>query len=185
MFVSKRERFLWIAVAVVMAAIYLTLGLANSLATWLADTDLDAVLFLLATGLFLAMVLTEGLTKRPSGAEITVALGITAAYVLVAVRLISPVERSHLIEYGVVAILIYMALTERRNNGGRVPVPALLAIGITAALGVIDELIQLALPNRVYDPIDIVFNTMAAVMGVGLIVAIDWVRSKARGGKTT
>ena len=49
----------------------------------------------------------------------------------------------------------------------------LAAILITAAIGVIDEAIQLALPHRVFDPVDMLFNTLAAVSAVaaGLVLA--------------
>ena len=178
MFTSRRERLLWVWVGVVVAGIYLSLGLVNILAEWAAGTGLDAGLFLLGTGLFVAMAVSQGLQQKPTTAEMVVALGVTAVYVLGAVRLVSPVERSHLVEYGVLAILIYVALLERNDNGGRVPAPALMAIGMAMLLGVIDELIQWFLPNRVYDPVDIAFNVIAAVMGVGLVVIVREVRSR-------
>jgi hypothetical protein len=75
--------------------------------------------------LVLATVVTQGLKTRPGGAEISVALGVAAAYLLVFVRMAIPTERSHLVEYGVVALFIYEALLERASQGRRVPVPAL------------------------------------------------------------
>ena len=56
-------------------------------------------------------------------------------------------------EYGVVAVFVYEALTERASRGRRVPVPALLAALATSLLGVLDECIQAFLPSRVLDPI--------------------------------
>lgn len=88
-------------------------------------------------------------------------------------------------EYTVVALLIYEALTERASNGRRVPVPALLAIGATALLGVLDEGIQALLPSRVFDPIDILFNALAGLMAVLASVALAWARrlgNKIRSG---
>ncbi|MCP4319884.1 MAG: hypothetical protein GY789_28880, partial [Hyphomicrobiales bacterium] len=83
-------------------------------------------------------------------------MGVTAVYLLVFVRMVSPAERTHLIEYGVLAVFIHKALAECANNGRSVPVPALLAVLATALLGVIDECIQAFLPIRVFDPLDIV-----------------------------
>ncbi|MYE06585.1 MAG: VanZ family protein [Chloroflexi bacterium] len=82
-------------------------------------------------------------------------------------------ERSHLIEYGVLAIFIHAALTERGEQGRAVRWPAVVAILATTAIGVIDELIQLALPHRVFDPVDMLFNTLAAgsAVGAGLVLA--------------
>ena len=91
-----------------------------------------------------------------------------------------PTERSHLIEYGVVGILIFEALTERASQGRRVPLPPLLAVLATATLGVLDEGIQAILPNRVFDPVDILFNLLAGTMAVGASVALAWARRWTR-----
>ena len=85
-------------------------------------------------------------------------------------------ERSHLIEYGVVALLIYEALTERASQGRRVPVPALLAFLAAVVVGVVDEGIQWFVPVRVFDPLDILFNALAAFMAVAGSVALAWAR---------
>lgn len=161
---------------VVMVAIYSTLGLARALADTWGDTGLGAVLFILAAVMVLVAIVTQGLSTRPSGAEIGVAIGVAAAYLLVFVRMSVPTERSHLMEYGVVAILIYEALQERVSQGRQVPVPALLAIVITTLLGAIDECIQSMLPSRVCDPRDILFNVLAAVMAVVTSAALSWAR---------
>ena len=117
-----------------------------------------------------------GLRVRPGGAEIAVALGVVTAYLLVFVRMSIPTERSHLIEYGVVALFIHEALAERARHGRRVPAPALLAVLAATLIGVVDECIQLALPSRVFDPIDMLFNLLAAVMAVTASSALRWAR---------
>lgn len=178
MFTSARERRLWLVVLAVVATIYATLGLAGALADVLGDSGLDAVTFVLGALLVLAAVVIYGATMRPGGREIFVVVGLAAVYVLLITRLTSPVERSHLMEYGVVAVLVYAALLERRSNGKPVPVPGLLAIGATAIIGTVDELIQWVLPNRVFDPIDIVFNIGAAAMAVAASGLILWVRRR-------
>ena len=61
----------------------------------------------------------------------------------------------------------------------RVPVPALLATAIASLIGVLDEGIQWFLPRRVLDPVDILFNVLAALMAVAASVALRW----ARGGR--
>ena len=101
---------------------------------------------------------------------------------MVVVRTGSPEERTHLIEYGVVALLIHAALTERADGGGRVPAPALFAVLGTALVGVLDELIQGVLPSRVFDPRDIVFNVLAGLLAVVAIVALRWARRRAETG---
>lgn len=176
LFASDRERRLWLWVLAVVVAIYATLGLARTLAGILRDEGLISNAFWLGLLLIAAAVVLHGLRKRPGAAEIAVALGIAGAYLIALLRMAVPEERSHLIEYSVVALLIYEALLERARQGRRVPVPALLAIGATTLIGVFDEGIQLLLPSRVFDPIDMLFNTLAAVMAVVASLALAWAR---------
>ncbi len=183
LFSSKRERRLWLAVLVVMAAIYATLGLAQRLAAFLEERgllDLTVGLFLLCMFLVGVTILTQGLKVRPGGAEVAVAIGVATAYLLVLTRMTIPTERSHLIEYSIVGVLIYEALTERRSHGRRVPLPPLLAVLITVVLGALDEGIQWLLPNRVFDPVDILFNTIAGTMAVAGSAALTWARRRTR-----
>ncbi len=178
LFTSPKERRLWIFTLIVMIAIYATLAFARALADQLAETGLGAWLFICCCLLVLAAVLTQGLRSRPGPAEIAVALGISAAYILVFVRMSIPTERSHLIEYGVVALFIHEALKERKRNARRVPLPALSAIAITTVLGAIDETIQLPIPSRVFAWQDIFFNTLAATMAVTANASLTWARTR-------
>ena len=179
LFTSDRERRLWLWTLAVVVAIYATLGLAATLAGVLRDRGLIDAFFILGALAVAATILTQGLKTRPGGAEIGIALGVAAAYLMVFVRMgIPAAERTHLIEYGVVAVFIYEALTERVSQGRRVPVPALLAVVATALVGVLDECIQALLPSRVFDPRDILFNVLAAVMAVAASLALAWVRRR-------
>ena len=49
----------------------------------------------------------------------------------------------------------------------------------TGLIGVIDECIQLLLPSRVFDPIDMLFNVLAAVMAVTASTALGWARKRS------
>ena len=177
-FTSKRERRLWLLTAAVMAAIYATLGVVPSLAGFLREQGLLTNLFWLGLILIGAAVVVQGLKRRPGRLEIGIALGIAGAYLLAFLRMTIPEERSHMIEYSVVALLIYEALTERVSQGRRVPYPALLAILATTLIGVMDEGIQLFLPNRVFDTVDILFNFLAALMAVTGSGALAWARRR-------
>ena len=175
-FSSRRERRLWGWTLAVVATIYSTLGLAATLAGFLRNRGLLDDLFVLGLILIGAAILAQGLTWRPRGIEIVVTLGIVATYLLVFARMAIPEERTHLIEYGVVAVFVNEALTERASQGRHVPVPALLAVLATAMVGLLDECIQAFLPNRVFDYRDILFNGLAAVMAVAASVALAWAR---------
>lgn len=181
LFSSRRERRLWLWVFVVMVAIYATLGLAQRWAQALEDRgllDFTVGLFLLCMLLVGLTILTQGLRVRPGGAEVAVFIGVATAYLLVLTRMTVPTERSHLIEYSIIGVLIYEALTERSSQGRRVPLPPVLAVLITVALGALDEGIQWLLPNRVFDPVDILFNTLAGTMAVAASVALTWARRR-------
>lgn len=178
LFASSRERRLWVWTLAVVIAIYVTLGLAQTLAASLNNSGLSTGLFILGCLLVLATVVTQGLKTRPGGVEVVVALGVAAVYLLVFVRMAVPTERSHLVEYGVVAVFIYEALTERASQGRRVPAPALLTVLATSLIGALDEGIQAFLPSRVFDLRDILFNTLAAVMAVGASAALAWARRR-------
>ncbi|MCP4423975.1 MAG: VanZ family protein [Chloroflexi bacterium] len=178
LFTSVRERRLWLWTLAVVAAIYSTLGLASRLAGALRNRGLIDEFFFFCFLLVLAAILTQGLKTRPRGIEIGVGLGVAAAYLFVFARMAIPAaERTHLIEYSVVALLIYEALTERASQGRRViPKPALFAFALTVLLGWLDEGIQWLLPNRVYDIRDVGFNALAALMAIVGNLALSWVR---------
>ena len=178
MFTSIRERRLWVWTLAVVVAIYSTLGLARTLAGELRDRDLLDGLFVLGFLLVLATIAWQGLRGRAGGAEIGVLMGVAAVYLMVFVRMGIPEERTHLVEYGVVGVFIYEALMERASQGRRVPMPALLAVLLTAILGAIDEGIQAIFPSRVFDPFDMLVNALAGTMAVGATLALRWVRQR-------
>ena len=179
LFSSPRERRLWLWTLAVVAAIYSTLGLTGTLARTLREFGLlDASTWvLLAMFLVGATIFTQGLKVRPGGIEIAVILGVAAAYILLVLRSTAiPEERTHLMEYGVVGVFTYEALSERVRQGRRVPLPPVVAVVLTSALGVVDESIQWLLPNRVFDPQDILFNLLAGATSVAAVVMLAWAR---------
>ena len=181
LFSSSRERRLWTWAAVVVVAIYSTLGLARRLADALAGTGVGESLFVLCFVVILVAIVTQGLKTKPTGPEIGVALGVAAAYLMVFVRMAVPTERSHLIEYGVVALIIHEALRERAGQGRHVPAPALLAVLATSLVGTLDECIQWFVPSRAFDRVDILFNVLAAVMAVAASGSLRWARRRFGG----
>lgn len=176
LFSSDRERRLWLWTLAVVVAIYSTLGLARTLVWALRDRGLIDAFFIFSLLLVVATIVMQGLKRRPGAAETSVVLGVAATYLMVFVRMALPEERTHLIEYGVVAIFIHEALTERASQGRCVPFPALFAVLATALAGVLDECIQAFVPSRVFDPRDILFNVLAGVMAVAASVALGWAR---------
>ncbi|MGI9544345.1 MAG: VanZ family protein [Cyclobacteriaceae bacterium] len=175
LFTSSREKHLWIWGLIVYAAIFSTLFFGQPLARIFGNQNIQAAIFMLGMLLVGAAILVHALWTKPSKIEIAILLGIAAVYIMFILRLGLP-ERSHLIEYSVLAIVIHKAVTERVGPGTHILKPALIALTITFLLGVFDESMQIFLPNRVFDPVDIFFNGMAATMAIASNVALIWLR---------
>lgn len=177
-FTSARERRLWLLAAAVVVAIYATLNQVPAIAAWLRNRNaLDDTFFWTFVVVVIAISLL-GISRRPGWREIAVGIAVIGTYTTAFLRFGNPAERTHLFEFGVVAVLVYLALVERRANGAEVRAPAVVAFASAAVLGWIDEGIQAILPNRFFDPIDMAFNTGAALLAVVAIVALRWARAR-------
>ncbi len=184
-FSSARERRLWLWVLATLAAIYASMGPVGSLVAALRERNLLRLSIALALVVIGVAVIGPWLRRRPGWREIGVALAVAAVYLLAWVRIPIPEERTHLAEYGVVALLIHQALAERARQGRRVPAPAALAVAATALLGWLDEAIQATLPHRVYDLRDVGVNALAGLMAIAASLALTWARrlaARRRGG---
>ncbi|MEM7417340.1 MAG: VanZ family protein [Gemmatimonadota bacterium] len=173
-----RERLLWLCTALAVGGVYSTLYTASMFSDVLYHAGVVTVLFLTAMVLSGVVVLTEGWKVRPRGFEVGVALGIFVIYLMVFLRLAIP-ERSHLIEYGVIGVLLYESLHESKRAGRRVPVPALTAAVLATLIGVIDEVVQIFLPFRHFDWVDVLFNFMAACGAIDAMLVLRWARRRA------
>ena len=182
LFSSNRERRLWFALAIVLAGIYATLGQAPAIVVALGESIVASA----GTNLFFALLALLVvipiffINKRLGSSEIAVGVGILAVYLMAWLRVGSWAERTHLFEYALVAALVHEALLERKDNGRRVPAPALLALIISLLLGCLDEGIQSILPNRVFDPVDIAFNSLASTVIILSRCVFRWVRRWAQ-----
>ena len=179
LFTSSRERKLWYWAGVAWAVIFASIWLAGTIAEFLRDRGLISNAIWLVLFLVALAVLINGIRSRTSGFEFIIWIGLFAVYLMVMLRMTLPEERSHLIEYSVLALFIFEALRERAANKPGLKYPALWAIGITTALGILDECIQLFVPIRIFDPIDIFFNFLAAILAIGGSVVLQWVRGLA------
>ena len=174
-FTSFREKLLWFYTFLVLVAIITTLffgvGLVPTMDQYLKDVFFFYTMIALA-----AIVILHGLITRPGKAEITIWLGLSVVYIWLYSRL-GFAERGHLFEYSVLAIFIHKALIERAMHGVKISNPALFAFIIALSLGALDEFVQLFIPNRVFDPLDILFNGFVAFLAIGGSSAIRWVRN--------
>ncbi|MCE2489256.1 MAG: VanZ family protein [Anaerolineae bacterium] len=181
-FSSRRERRLWLALAIVLAAIYATMAHAPAIAAFLRERNsLTATMFLLFL-VSLVVISILFVSRRPGRAEIAAGAGILIVYLMAWLRIgvATPEERTHLFEYSLVAALVHEALLERRENGRHVPAPAILALIISILLGWLDEGMQSLLPGRVYDIMDVAFNALAATMIIGARCLLAFLRRRVQ-----
>ena len=176
-FTSPREKRLWIAAITVQLTLFASLWFSGLLLDILFDEKVyETIFFFGFIGLLLA-ILIQGLRIGKSIVEFGVLIAIIGAFMIIFARL-GVAERSHLFEYSAIALLVFEALRERSKQGVKVTNPALLAILFTTCSGIIDEVVQLFVPARVFDPIDILFNTFVAVMTVMSSMVLLWVRKQ-------
>ena len=179
LFTSKREKRLWFWILAVVLAIYLTAGLTRPLAGWMRETGLLGPAFMVAMLLVATGIIIQGFRVKAGKWEIGLGVGLGAVFLLLLVRMEIPEERTHLIEYGILGILIYEALWERWGPESRLQV-ALGGMSLTTILGFIDEGIQYFLPDRVFDLRDILFNFLAGMMAILASLLMGWIRQRRR-----
>lgn len=77
------------------------------------------------------------------------ALGVAVVYLIALIRIQSPEERTHLIEYSLVAMLIHQALTERLRHSPRRVLARVAIVVAVVLLGWLDEGIQAQHTTRI------------------------------------
>ena len=175
LFTSTKEKNLWAWALVVLLAIFSTLFLGQPLIDLMADQNVRAIFFSLGLLLVAATALLHGLKRKPSAYELTLLIGLIAVYLMWFLRLGMP-ERTHLIEYSVLAIFIHNALRERAKLRKPTIRPSVMSIILTFLNGVVDEGIQLVLPDRRFDMEDIFFNGSAIIMAIVSSMVLGWAR---------
>ncbi len=175
-FTSIREKRLWFCVLLVLMAISLTLLFGGRAAQILNIQGYQELGFIGGMLLIAIMIFISGLRIKARKMEMVIWLGLTSVYLLLFVRLSLP-ERTHLIEYSVLAIFVYQALWERAKHKNQILPPALTAFIITVFCGFLDECIQLFIPSRVFDPRDILFNALSAGLAITTVGLISWIHT--------
>ena len=167
----------WLPVAAYVCAIYLTVPFVRPLTRWLRSYGLGWIftggipaLGVLTCALLLWRILSS---NRPGRIRSVASLAAIAALYAFFMKTLAtfPVERFHLIEYG---LLGYMA-------GKRLSVPGressrgawLAGAAVAAAAGFVDEVIQGFIPERYYDNRDVLVNMVSGVMGFWILRIVD------------
>lgn len=107
---------------------------------------------------------------RLTACMLTIILACTACELLISF----PIERVHFVKYGTLAFLLFFSFTSN-NNYRRFVENTLL----TSLVGLLEECIQIWIPDRVFDYRDIVLNILASFFGSLLAVSVKEQRQSA------
>ena len=184
MFYSNREKWFWIGALAVLLGISATLIIDRPFRDLIKSQDVDAILFLYGMFMWGLAAFFHGIRRKTSVLEVWVVVGLMCVYFMVFFRMTLPTERSHLIEYGILALFVWEALRERQKFQKKLKWIGMWTILICTCVGVIDEVLQLFIPNRVFDFQDIFFDGMAASLAVGGSELMKWTRNKIAKSKT-
>lgn len=167
----QREWISWLLVAAWVLVIMATLPFARAIRDALKDVVGDGI-FIVAV--VIAIIASAGLavahlgrTNSLKSANVFWLIVVFATILTLSARVQYPIEAVHFVQYGVLGLLAYGAFAHRIYDLG-VYAAAML---FCAIIGIVDETIQWALPDRVWDIRDIGFNAMAgclAQFGVAL-----------------
>lgn len=166
----EKEWVSWLYVVLWTLLIFATVPLARSLSEFVREhwgretfTSLVLAALVLALGLA-ALVLVRSRTASKANYFWLGLVGFTyAAYTLHLWN--APEEALHFIEYGVLSILAFRALSHRNRDPSIFIIAALIPI----IAGTLDEVIQWFTPRRVFDYRDVGFNAISGCLAqVGL-----------------
>ncbi len=180
LFTSRRERRIWACAAALVAVIFSTLGLSRALAGSFLARQFAEEAFTAGFAILLAGLLLAAVGWSTAARDIGTAVAAAGALAIAAARVTSAADRTHLIEYAALAALIHAALRERAARRGGLRAPSLAAMIATALVGLADESLQALFPARVFDPRDLLFNVLAAVLGTAGPSGARWTRRQAR-----
>jgi len=156
----------WLAVAAWITVIFTAIPFARALrevfvARWPAGFLGVAVMAVAAASAGAAIWILWRRRKRIHCADIAWLAGTAAAFIVWTLRLMGqPEEAVHLVEYGVLGVLLYRALRPSMDNPGVFVAAALLG----TLVGTIDEVIQWIVPGRYWDFRDLALNGGASAL---------------------
>lgn len=171
----EKEVLSWLGVAAWVTVIYVAIPLARSIQEIIrahggkaAFLWLTFLCFAAAAGWVVRAMLRKQWTGRPTQHLVLVAVGALFSCLAWSLRE-NPEEAFHFVQYGVLSLLLFRALSHRFPD----PSIYLAATLIGAAFGIFDELIQWIVPQRYFDYRDIGINALAiALVQVALAAGI-------------
>lgn len=168
---NQQRQLYWSLSAVWTIFIYATLGIVRPICEFLRQWG--ALNFLVSGAIIVTIIAAVwlALLRRPPRQKrvYLFLILILAAYAGLMVYLRIPEERVHLLQYGMLAFLIYRAakldVADIRAYG--------VSLSLTSLLGWIDECLQHITPGRFFDWKDVLLNAVSAALALALIFVLQ------------
>jgi VanZ family protein len=174
--IDRTDWLLWLLIACWTGVIYATLSVVPVVRKWLVERfghdvyDCLFPLFILLGLLFIFLGVRkrvrESATLMSHAVYFLWVAAIGSLYASYLLGLEYAVERVHLLEYGGLSILFYIAFNRKIRNLLAVP----LSLLCTYLAGIGDETIQSLIPNRVAEIRDCVTNAVSGLLGLMLFL---------------
>lgn len=171
------EKTYWKLSLGIVILIFSTIFIGNPLRETWSNQGGHALVFVLGMLLVGSAILIGGLSGPDRWQLWAVRLGLAAVFVMFFLRL-SLAERSHVIEYSVLAFCLHQALKINPIIANRLRYPWILSLFLTIAIAGLDEGIQALLPKRVGSWEDLAFDAGAAAFAIGAVRLIKNLRKR-------
>jgi len=164
---AKAKRISIFYVGFIYATLPVMRPVVNFLKANLKDSfSFGVYLFLFCVSLGLIFVFLKYKKRKSS---LFALLGILGASAYLVTKIKYPEERIHFLEYAILGILLYFAMREKIKGKS-----IFFFISFFVFLiGFGDEIIQGLLPNRVYDPRDVIMNFIGGVIGELILIVFQ------------
>ena len=164
---AESERRSWLYVCLWSLLIFLTVPVARAIQAYVSEhwgRDLFLYTVVIIIVLLLIVSLRLIIRRRTATALNYIWLiGIATVFIAYTFQLRgNPEEALHFVQYGILSILIYRALTHRITNYGIY----FLAFMLATTVGIIDEALQWLTPERVWGLKDIRLDALAAALAL-------------------
>lgn len=156
----------WLFFALWVGVIFSAIPLARAIQSWVAGhwgsqflRWFSIAVIAVAASLAAAYV-TRGVRKLPWRNILWLAATVAVFSWLAVKQLKTAAEAVHFVEYGLLGLLAFRALSHRLRDRLVYVASALLC----ALVGLVDEIVQWTVPGRYWDPRDITLNSTAAIL---------------------
>ncbi|MCA9407776.1 MAG: VanZ family protein [Candidatus Omnitrophica bacterium] len=169
--IKQQRRIWWMAAGLWLGVIYSTLSLVRPVCEYLKTNTPFALFVNLMMGSFLSglIIIILRTMKIKSVQRMWFLSGVVILYIVGFWMVEHPEEKLHLIEYGLLAYLIFKALQMDVHR-----VKAYIgAFVLTSLCGWGDEIIQHYLPNRYYQVTDVQLNIFSGLLGLLLTYVME------------